>query len=179
VIIGAGAVGSLSTIAALSVGAVPVMLDIADSKLRLTTAYGARFTVKTPTEDAQARVREITHGRMANAVMKISAANEAVVSTTGYVANAGRIILTRWAKSPLMLDTRLITRKEVDALGQRNTDLAEISERLMPAPLTLCPSSRVPSVSIKCRGLSRTWLSIRRKTSRQWPHSEWVRRGRG
>ena len=127
VIIGAGAIGSLSAMAALSVGAIPIMVDIADSKLRLATTYGAQFTVNTRKEDAVARIREITHGRMAEAVMEISGANEAVVNTLDYVANAGRIILTGWAKSPLTLDTRLITRKEVDVLGQRNTDLAEIS----------------------------------------------------
>lgn len=126
-IIGAGAIGSLSAMAALSTGAIPIMLDIADSKLKRATTYGAQFTVNTRTEDAVARIREITHGRMAEAVMEVSGANEAVVSTLDYVANAGRIILTGWAKSPLMLDTRLITRKEVDVLGQRNTDLAEIS----------------------------------------------------
>jgi 2-desacetyl-2-hydroxyethyl bacteriochlorophyllide A dehydrogenase len=126
-IIGAGAIGSLSAMAALSVGAIPIMLDIADSKLRMARAYGAQYTINTRSEDAVGRIREITRGRMAEAVMEISGANEAVVSTLDYVANAGRIILTGWAKSPLTLDTRLITRKEVDVLGQRNTDLAEIS----------------------------------------------------
>jgi L-gulonate 5-dehydrogenase len=126
-IIGAGAIGSLSAMAALSVGAIPIMLDISDFKLRLAKAYGAQFTINTRTQDAAARIREITHGRMAEAVMEISGANEAVVSTLDYVSNAGRIILTGWANSPLTLDTRLITRKEVDVLGQRNTDLAEIS----------------------------------------------------
>jgi threonine dehydrogenase-like Zn-dependent dehydrogenase len=65
---------------------------------------------------------------MAEAVMEISGANEAVVSSFEYVANAGRIILTGWAKSPLTIDTRVITRKEIDVLGQRNTDLTEISK---------------------------------------------------
>jgi 2-desacetyl-2-hydroxyethyl bacteriochlorophyllide A dehydrogenase len=129
VIIGAGAIGSLSAMAALSLGAVPIMVDIADSKLRLAGGtYGARFAVNAATEDAIGRVREITGGRMAEAVMEISGANEAVASSFEYVANAGRIILTGWAKSPLSIDTRVITRKEIDLLGQRNTDLSEISK---------------------------------------------------
>ncbi|MGA2378247.1 MAG: alcohol dehydrogenase catalytic domain-containing protein [Spirochaetia bacterium] len=128
VIIGAGAIGSLSAMAALSVGAVPIMVDISDPKLRLAETYGARFAVNSATEDAIGRVREITGGRMAEAVMEISGANEAVVSSFEYVANAGRIILTGWAKSPLTIDTRVITRKEIDVLGQRNTDLTEISK---------------------------------------------------
>jgi threonine dehydrogenase-like Zn-dependent dehydrogenase len=114
--------------AALSVGAVPIMVDISDPKLRLAETYGARFAVNSATEDAIGRVREITGGRMAEAVMEISGANEAVVSSFEYVANAGRIILTGWAKSPLTIDTRVITRKEIDVLGQRNTDLTEISK---------------------------------------------------
>lgn len=127
VIIGAGAIGSLSAMAALSLDAVPILVDIADSKLKLARTYGARFAVNAATEDAIGRVREITGGRMAEAVMEISGANEAVASSFDYVANAGRIILTGWAKSPLVIDTRVITRKEIDVLGQRNTDLAEIS----------------------------------------------------
>lgn len=67
---------------------------------------------------------------MAEAVMEISGANQSVLDSFAYVANAGRIILTGWAKSPLELDTRQITRKEIDVLGQRNTDLAEISRAL-------------------------------------------------
>ena len=127
VIIGAGAIGSLSAMAALSLGAIPIMVDIADSKLRLAGTYGARFAVNAATEDVIGRVRDITGGRMAEAVMEISGANEAVVRSFEYVSNAGRIILTGWAKSSLMIDTRVITRKEIDVLGQRNTDLAEIS----------------------------------------------------
>lgn len=130
VIIGAGAIGSLSAIAALSVGAIPIMLDIADSKLEFAKLYGAPYTINTKTEDARKRIQEITDGRMAEAVMEISGANQSVVDSLEYVANAGRIILTGWAKSPLELDTRIITRKELDVRGQRNTDRAEIARAL-------------------------------------------------
>lgn len=130
VIIGAGAIGCLTALAALSVGAVPIMLDIADAKLEAAKSFGAPFAIDPRTEDAPARIREITGGRMAEVVMEISGANAAVLGSFDYVAHAGRIVLTGWAKSPLEIDTRVITRKEIDVLGQRNTDRTEIAAAL-------------------------------------------------
>jgi 2-desacetyl-2-hydroxyethyl bacteriochlorophyllide A dehydrogenase len=130
VIIGAGAIGCLTALAALSVGAVPIMLDIADAKLEFAKSFGAQFAINTRTTDARERIREITGGRMAEVVMEISGANAAVASSFDYVAHAGRLVLTGWAKSPLEIDTRVITRKEIDVLGQRNTDRAEIGRAL-------------------------------------------------
>lgn len=130
VIIGAGAIGALSAIVALDTGAVPIVLDIAQAKLDFARNYGVQYVINTCQEDARERISQITGGRMAEAVMEISGANQSVLDSFAYVANAGRIILTGWAKSPLELDTRQITRKEIDVLGQRNTDLAEISRAL-------------------------------------------------
>jgi L-gulonate 5-dehydrogenase len=130
VIIGAGAIGSLTAMAALSVGAVPIMLDIENAKLEFAKSFGAPFSINTSTENARERIREITGGRMAEVVMEISGANQAVTSSFEYVANAGRLVLTGWAKSTLEIDTRVITRKEIDVLGQRNTDRAEIVKAL-------------------------------------------------
>jgi len=130
VIIGAGAIGCLTALAALAVGAVPIMLDIADAKLEFAKSYGAPFAINTRTADARERIREITGGRMAEVVMEISGANAAVLDSFDYVAHAGRLVLTGWAKSPLEIDTRVITRKEIDVLGQRNTDRAEIARAL-------------------------------------------------
>jgi L-gulonate 5-dehydrogenase len=130
VIIGAGAIGCITAVVALSVGAVPIMLDIADAKLGFAKSYGVPFAINTRTEDARERIREITGGRMAEVVMEISGVNQAVASSFEYVANAGRLVLTGWAKSPLEIDTRVITRKEIDVLGQRNTDRDEIARAL-------------------------------------------------
>jgi L-gulonate 5-dehydrogenase len=130
VIIGAGAIGCITAIVALSAGAVPIMLDIADAKLEFAKAFGARFTINPQTQDARERIREITGGRMAEVVMEISGSNAAVLAGFDYVAHAGRLVLTGWAKSPLEIDTRVITRKEIDVLGQRNTDRAEIAKAL-------------------------------------------------
>jgi hypothetical protein len=129
-IIGAGAIGSLSAIAAISVQAIPIMIDISDSKLALAATYGAKHSINTKKDDARKRIRDITNGRMVEAVMEISGANQSVVDSLDYVAHAGRVILTGWAKSPLELDTRIITRKELDVLGQRNTDKNEIERAL-------------------------------------------------
>jgi threonine dehydrogenase-like Zn-dependent dehydrogenase len=98
--------------------------------LKLAASYGARYAINTTREDAKKRIEEITGGRMAEAVMEISGASQAVVDTYGYASNAGRIILTGWAKAPVELDTRIIMRKEIDLLGQRNTDRAEIAKAL-------------------------------------------------
>lgn len=58
---------------------------------------------------------------MAQHIMECSGANEAIRSCLDLVSNAGRITLTGWPKRETLLPTDVITRKELDILGGRNS----------------------------------------------------------
>ena len=120
-IIGAGPIGILAAMAAISYGAHPIMIDLVDERLEEARKLGVQYTINSGREDTAARVSEYTNGRMAELVMECSGANPAVRSTLDLVSNAGRITLTGWPKKETPLPTDVITKKEVDIRGARTS----------------------------------------------------------
>ncbi|GHV35196.1 alcohol dehydrogenase [Synergistales bacterium] len=121
VIFGAGAIGLLMAMSALHYKAVPIVLDIVEERLSLAKSFGVPHTVRTDRENAEERVREYTNGRMAEVVIEASGANAAIEDTLKLVSHAGRIVLTGWPKKNTELPTDVITKKEVDVRGGRNS----------------------------------------------------------
>lgn len=129
VIIGAGPIGLLAAMAALSYQAVPILVDVVDERLEFARELGVEFTINSLKENAEKKVTEYTNGRKAELVMECSGANAAIRSTLDLVANAGRITLTGWPKVETPLPTDAITRKEVDIRGAR-TSAGEFEEAI-------------------------------------------------
>ena len=129
-IIGAGPIGVLAAMAAMSYGATPILLDISEDRLAFARDHlGVPYVVNTARENAEEAVRRYTNGRMAELVMECSGANPAIVSTLQLVCNAGRITLTGWPKNETSLHTDIITKKEVDIRGAR-TSAGEFEEAI-------------------------------------------------
>ncbi|MDD4849824.1 MAG: zinc-binding alcohol dehydrogenase family protein [Gemmiger sp.] len=128
-IIGAGPIGLVAGMVAQAYGAHAILLDLVQERLDFAKSVGIEYTVNSGSEDAVARVAEITGGCMAQQVMECSGANPAVRMTLDLVSNAGRITLTGWPKKETSLPTDLITKKEVDIRGAR-TSAGEFEEAL-------------------------------------------------
>ena len=128
-IIGAGPIGLLAAMSAIAYGAEPIVIDVVDERLEFSKELGVKYTINSAKEDLAGKVKEYTHGRMAELVMECSGANAAVRSTLDIVANAGRITLTGWPKKETPLPTDAITRKEVDIRGAR-TSAGEFGEAI-------------------------------------------------
>lgn len=120
-IIGAGPIGLLAAMAAITYGAEPILLDLVDERLAFARELGVKYTINSGKEDIVAKVAEYTNGRMAELVMECSGANAAIRSTLDLVSNAGRITLTGWPKQDTPLPTGMITKKEVDIRGARTS----------------------------------------------------------
>lgn len=120
-ITGSGPIGLLAAECALVYGAIPIVIDPVDERLKLARDLGVKHTINPVKEDAVERIKEITNGRMAEAAMEASGAAAAVRSTIDYVSYAGRIALTGWPKNEVPLPTFLITKKELDVRGARNS----------------------------------------------------------
>lgn len=141
-IIGAGPIGVLAAMSALTYGAEPIMIDVVEERLDFARAHGVRYTINSANENGEEMVRKYTEGRMAELVMECSGANSAVRSTLDLVSNAGRITLTGWPKEETPLPTDLITKKEVDIRGART------SAREFEEAIHLIYSKKVDAASI-------------------------------
>ncbi|MBQ4430326.1 MAG: zinc-binding dehydrogenase, partial [Synergistaceae bacterium] len=122
-VIGAGPIGLAAAMAAQAYGAHGILIDIVQERLDFAkNSVGIEYIINSAKEDAAARIREITNGDMAQVVVECSGANPAIRSAlVDYVSHAGRITLTGWPKKETSLPTDLITKKEVDIRGGRNS----------------------------------------------------------
>ena len=116
---GAGAIGLLAAMASLVYGAVPILIDPVVERLEYAKSCGIEH-VTTP-DKAVEYIKEVTNGRGAEAVMEASGANPAILACLDYVSFAGRIVYTGWPKGPTEYPTNLITSKELDIMGGRNS----------------------------------------------------------
>lgn len=128
-IIGAGPIGLLAAMIAQAYDAHAILIDLVQERLDFAKQLGVEYVINSGNEDAEARVREITGGNMAQQVMECSGANAAVLSTLNLVSNAGRITLTGWPKHETPIPTDVITKKEVDIRGAR-TSAGEFEEAI-------------------------------------------------
>ena len=120
-VFGAGAIGLLAAMAAMTYGAIPILIDIVEERLKFAREIGIQNTINTGAVNLLEKIYAITAGRYCECVMEASGANSAVRSTLDVVSFAGRIALTGWPKKETQMPTDLITKKEVDIMGARNS----------------------------------------------------------
>lgn len=118
---GAGAIGLLAAMAAIAYGAVPILVDTVPERLEYAKGLGVTHTVCVPEQNALEKIRELTGGRMAEAVLEASGASSAIRACLDMAAYTGKIALTGWPKEETKLPTDIITKKELDILGSRNS----------------------------------------------------------
>jgi 2-desacetyl-2-hydroxyethyl bacteriochlorophyllide A dehydrogenase len=121
VITGAGQIGLLAAQYALTLGAIPIVLDPVDERLALARSLGATHTINPVSGDAVAEILAITQGRMAEAVIECSGDARAIRNSVDYVSYAGTIALVGWPKSDIPMPTALFTKKELTIRGSRNS----------------------------------------------------------
>lgn len=121
VITGAGQIGLLAAQYALSLGAVPIIVDPVDERLALSRKLDIPHTINPVSSDALSEIWAITGGRMAEVVIEASGDARAIRSAIDYVSYAGRISLVGWPKSDIPLPTALFTKKELTIRGSRNS----------------------------------------------------------
>ncbi|GHU05265.1 putative zinc-type alcohol dehydrogenase-like protein [Betaproteobacteria bacterium] len=121
VVTGAGPIGLLAAQYALTLGAIPIVVDPVDERLALARSLGIRHTINPSSGDAVAEILGITQGRMAEAVIEASGAAPAIRGAVDYVSYAGHIALVGWPKSDIPMPTALFTKKELTVRGSRNS----------------------------------------------------------
>lgn len=129
-VIGAGPIGLAAAMGAQAYGGHGILIDIVQERLDFAkNVAGIEYVINTSKEDAVKRIAEITNGDMAQLVMECSGANQAIRATLDYASNAGRVVFTGWPKKETSLPTDMITKKELDLRGGRNSS-GEFEEAL-------------------------------------------------
>jgi len=121
VVTGAGQIGLLAAQYALTIGAVPIVVDPVDERLALARSLGVTHTINPASADAVAEILSVTQGRMAEAVIECSGAAPAIRGAVDYVSYAGHIALVGWPKGDIPMPTALFTKKELTIRGSRNS----------------------------------------------------------
>jgi len=144
-VLGPGQRGLASVIAARVAGADKIIvtgLTRDARKLALAKELGADEVINVETEDARARVRELTGGRGADVVIEVSSyATEPIAEALYYVATGGRIVLAgvKGFKSVPDFISDLIVVKEITVLGAFG-----VTSPSYEAAIRLIESRRVP-----------------------------------
>ena len=148
VVTGSGPIGLLAAQYALVIGAVPIMVDPIDGRLAFARSLGIPYGINPVRESAVERIKEITGGRMAEAVIEASGSDAAIRSSIEYVAYSGRISLVGWPKGEVSLMTSLFTKKELDVMGSRNS-LGDF-----PESIELIAGNKIDVASLVTRKIS-------------------------
>lgn len=147
VVTGSGPIGLLAAQYALTIGAVPIVVDPIDERLAFARSLGIPHGIHPVREDAVMRIREITGGRMAETVIEASGSDAAIRSSLDYAAYSGRISLVGWPKGEVPLMTAMITKKELDVRGSRN------SSKAFPESIDLIAGGRIDVASLVTRSV--------------------------
>ncbi len=148
VITGCGPIGLLAAQYALTLGAIPVVVDPVDERLALARQLGIKHTINPVTSDAVKEIQAITNNRLAEVVIEASGDARAIRNTIDYVSYAGRISFVGWPKNEIPLPTALFTKKELTIVGSRN------SVGMFPESLRLIAEKQVDVAALVTKTVS-------------------------
>ncbi len=141
-ITGAGPIGLLAAQVALYLEALPILIDPLRQRLELAQKIGISHVFDPIKDNLAQEIPKITGGRMVEAFLEASGASGAVRSALDLIHYAGRIAFLGWPKQEISLPTYLITKKELDIRGSRN------SVREFPLAIELIAKSQVKVDSV-------------------------------
>ncbi|MEI6875425.1 MAG: zinc-binding alcohol dehydrogenase family protein [Spirochaetota bacterium] len=119
-ITGAGPIGLLTAMVALHYKAVPILVDVLDQRLDFAASLGIEHRINPLKEKVPERIRALS-GDLSRVVIEASGSNQAIKDAFDSVCYAGRIVFTGWPKTSTELPTSLITKKELELRGSRNS----------------------------------------------------------
>jgi 2-desacetyl-2-hydroxyethyl bacteriochlorophyllide A dehydrogenase len=122
-VLGCGMIGMGALLGAARKGAEVTVLDIAADKLALAQELGAAHTISPTTEDAAARVEQLTSGDGYDVVIEAVGVPETFTQAIDFACFAGRVVYIGYCKAPVSYRTQLFNLKELDIMGSRNATL--------------------------------------------------------
>lgn len=148
VITGSGPIGLLAAQYALTLEAIPIVVDPVDERLEFAKEIGVKYVINPVKSDAVNEIKTITNGKMAEVIIEASGNAAAIRSSIDYVAYSGRTSLVGWPKNEISLPTALFTKKELDIVGSRN------SFHSFPESINLISANKVDVAAVITKTIS-------------------------
>jgi L-iditol 2-dehydrogenase len=127
-VIGQGPIGIILAVLAKQTGATVVTSDLYPQRLTISGSYGLRHNINTSSDDPAKRVRELTEGRGADAVILATAGNSLIRPAMDAARPGGRIMLfAQTQHSEVAIDPAAVCMDEKTLLGSysASVDLQE------------------------------------------------------
>src|SRR5215471_16863426 len=117
-VIGQGPIGIILAVLAKLTGATVVTSDLYPQRLKISATFGLRHNVNASSEDPAQRVRELTEGRGADAVVLATAGNSLIRPAVDAARPGGRIMLfAQTQRSEVAIDPAAVCMDEKTLLG--------------------------------------------------------------
>jgi L-iditol 2-dehydrogenase len=133
-VIGQGPIGIILAVLAKGRGATVVTSDLYPQRLKMSGSYGLRHTVNASADDPMKRVRELTDGRGADAVILATAGNSLIRPAMDAARPGGRVMLfAQTQRSEVAIDPATVCVDEKTLLGSysASVDLQEENVQLV------------------------------------------------
>src|SRR5215831_15903795 len=133
-VIGQGPIGIILAVLAKLTGATVVTSDLYPQRLKISATYGLRHNVNASSEDPAQRVRELTEGRGADAVVLATAGNSLIRPAVDAARPGGRVMLfAQTQRGEVNIDPAAICVDEKTLLGSysASVDLQAENVRLV------------------------------------------------
>src|SRR5882757_631215 len=133
-VIGQGPIGVMLAVLARRTGATVVTSDLYAQRLRISESFGLKHNVNAGSEDPAQRVRELTGGRGADAVILATAGNSLIKPVMDATRPGGKIMLfAQTQRSEAAIDPAAVCMDEKTLLGSysASVDLQEENVRLV------------------------------------------------
>lgn len=144
VITGAGPIGLLAALGVRNQGAVPILVDIVEERLRFAEECGIPHVCNSALGDVFSYLHEVT-GDMPDAMIDCTGSPAVLASMHDYVRHGGRIAMVGWPKGPVTVNTVRCIQKELDLYPSRN------SNKQFPSALAQISEGRIPTEKIITR----------------------------
>jgi L-iditol 2-dehydrogenase len=133
-VVGQGPIGVMLAVLARRTGATVVTSDLYAQRLRISESFGLGHNVNVGTADPVARVRELTDGRGADAVILATAGNSLIKPAIDAARPGGRVMLfAQTQRSEVAIDPAAVCVDEKTLLGSysASVDLQEENVRVV------------------------------------------------
>lgn len=120
-VIGAGAIGMFAMISAKLKGAQVYITDVFEGRLEKALKMGADGVINSKTENLQERVREITDSKGMDVCIEAVGRPETVLGCIDTAAFGSKVILIGNGKAETTFNHSILSKKELDVYGSRNS----------------------------------------------------------
>ena len=145
-IVGAGSIGMLAAVSALSFGAEVTICDISPDKLRLAEEFGIQHTILNDgNRPLQDYVEEYTDGNGYDTAIECAGLSSTVQDCIDSLAFGGRMSIVGVVKHPFLFNIDVIRHKYLTVIGARNALKEDFMETIAIARQGIYPLEKVIS----------------------------------